>query len=150
MGWMRYLRRKFWHAERDRELDAYLVQETEDNIARGMTPAEARAAAQRKLGNVTFIREEIYCMNTLGFVEAFWQDLGYGMRMLRQTPGLTAVALLSLSLGIGATTSIFSVVYGVLISPYPYARSGEIWAPGLQDAQNPKQGRGAYTIKEYL
>jgi len=149
MGWMRFFRRRFWHAERERELDAYLDQETEDNIARGMTPAEARAAAQRRLGNVTFIREEIYRMNTVGFLETLWQDLRYGLRMLRQTPGLTAVALLSLSLGIGATTSIFSVVYGVLISPYPYARSGEIWAPGLQDAQNPKQGRGGFTIQEY-
>src|SRR5262245_41523409 len=139
MGWLRYWRRRRWDGERARELDSYLDQETADNVARGMTPEAARAAAQRKLGNVTYIREEIYRMNTLGFFETLWQDLRYGARMLRQSPGLTAVALLSLGLGIGATTSIFSVVYGVLIDPYPYARPGEIWASGFRSAKNPKQ-----------
>ena len=150
MGWMRCWRRGFWHAERARELDAYLEQETSDNIARGMTPAEARTAAQRRLGNVTVIREEIYRMNTLGFFETFWQDVRYGLRTLRRAPGLTAVALLSLALGIGSTTAIFSVVYGVLISPYPYARPGEIWAPAFRSAKNPKQWGAAYRVSAYL
>src|SRR5438270_5607987 len=115
-----------------------------------MAPTQARAAAQRKLGNPTLLREEIYRMNTLGFFETLWQDLRYGLRVLRKSPGLTAVALLSLALGIGATTSIFSVVYGVLISPYPYSRPGEIWAPGIQNAKNPKQARRGSRIAEYL
>src|SRR5437764_7825168 len=115
-----------------------------------MPPEQARCAAQRKLGNPTVLREEIYRMNTLGFFETLWQDLRYGLRVLRKSPGLTAVALLSLALGIGATTSIFSVVYGVLISPYPYSRPGEIWAPGIQNAKNPNQGRGSNKITEYL
>ena len=96
-------------------------------------------AAQRRLGNVTVIREEIYRMNTLGFFETFWQDLRYGLRTLQRAPGLTAVALLSLALGIGSTTAIFSVVYGVLIAPYPYSRPGEIWAAAIRSAKNPKQ-----------
>src|SRR5690242_17522442 len=103
MRWLRYFRRRRWDEERARELDAYLDQETEDNIVRGMTAAHARAAAQRKLGNVAYIREEIYRMNTLGFFETLWQDVRYGIRMLRSTPGLSAIALLSLGLGIGAT-----------------------------------------------
>ena len=107
-------------------------------------------AAQRRLGNVTFIREEIYRMNTLGFFETFWQDLRYGLRTLRRAPGLTAVALLSLALGIGSTTAIFSVVYGVLISPYPYSRPGEIWAAAIRSAKNPKQWGAAYRVSAYL
>ena len=63
------------------------------------------------------------------FLESFGRDLRYGIRGLWTARGFTAVALLSLGLGIGATTAIFSVVYGVLIAPYPYARPGEIWAP---------------------
>src|SRR5512133_1258496 len=78
------------------------------------------------------------------------QDLRYGLRMFGKNPGLTAVSTLSPALGIGATTSIFSVVYGVLISPYPYARPGEIWAPSIRNARNPNQGRAAYKGGEVM
>ena len=150
MSWMRFLRRKWWDDERSREIDSYLELETTDNIARGMTPEEARQTACRKLGNSTVVREEIYRMNSLGFIETLWQDLRYGARVLRKSPVMTVVALLSLALGIGATTAIFSVVYGVLISPYPYARPYEIWAPEIRNARNPQQGRGRYHASEYL
>ena len=150
MSWKRFLRRRFWDEERARELDSYLEFEIADNLARGMPPEEARRAAQRKLGNAASVREEIYRMNTLGFIETFWQDVRFGSRVLWKSPGLTAVALLSLSLGIGATTAIFSVVYGVLISPYPYAKANQIWAPEIRNARNPKQSRGNYRIAEYL
>jgi putative ABC transport system permease protein len=150
MGWSRFFRRRSWDEERARELSAYLEQETADNLARGMTAADAQRAAQRRLGNTTYVREEIYRMNTLEFVESLWQDLRYGLRVLGRSPGLTAVALMSLALGIGSTTAIFSVVYGVLISPYPYGRPNEIWAPEIRNAKNPKQSRGNYRVNEYL
>src|SRR4051794_20038852 len=82
-------------------------------------------------------RRQNWRMTVTGWLSPLSQDLRYGLRVLRKSRGITAVAILSIALGIGAATSIFSVVYGVLISPYPYARSGEIWAPGLRNARNP-------------
>jgi hypothetical protein len=75
MGWRRFLRRAWWDDERTRELESYLDLETDDNIARGMSPDEARAAARRKLGNAGRIREEIYAMNTITLLEWLWQDV---------------------------------------------------------------------------
>ncbi len=86
----------------------------------------------------------------IAFLESLGRDLRYGIRGWWTSRGYTAVALLSLALGIGATTAIFSVVYGVLIAPYPYARPGEIWAPQIQNAKDPQQGRGSYHLSEYL
>ena len=150
MEWLRFVRRKSWDEERARELESYLDHEIADNLARGMTAPEARAAAQRKLGNETLIREEIYRMNSLGFIESIWKDVAYALRGLRKGPGFTVVALLSLALGIGATTAIFSVIYGVLISPYPYARPGQIWAPVILDPQNPGRPFSFHQIRDYL
>jgi putative ABC transport system permease protein len=84
------------------------------------------------------------------FLQSLGRDLRYAARGCWTARGFTAVALLSLALGIGATTAIFSVVYGVLIEPYPYARPGEIWAPQMEDAKDPQQGRGSYHLSEFL
>jgi len=99
--------------------------ETDENIARGMPPEEARHAACRKFGNVTLIREEIYRMNTIGFIETLWQDLRHALRSLRRTPGFSAAAIVTLALGIGANTIIFGVVDAVF-RPLPYRNPDQL------------------------
>jgi hypothetical protein len=75
MSWRRFFRRAHWDRERAEELKSYLDIETEENIGRGMSPAEARRAAHRKLGNTVRIREEIYRMNTIGVLDSLGRDL---------------------------------------------------------------------------
>ena len=119
MAWSRFFRRGRWDTERARELEAHLQIETDEHIARGMAPDEARWAAQRKLGNALRIREDIYDMNTLAVVDTVWQDLRYGENPLRRNPAFTAVALLSLMLGIGANTAIFQLLDAVRLRSLP-------------------------------
>jgi putative ABC transport system permease protein len=80
--------------------------------------------------------------------ETLTQDIGYALRSFRRSPAFTLVALLSLTLGIGATSAIFSVIYGILLNPYPYTRPGEIWAPQIR-ALDGRGGRGGYSVAEY-
>ncbi len=143
MGWMRYFRRARWDEEREREIQAYLEIETDENIARGMTPEEARYAARRKLGNPTLIREEIYRMNSLTFIESLWQDVRCGLRMLRKNAGFAMVAVLTLALGIGANTAIFSVIHAVLLSPLPYDHPDRIT---LVRESNPSKGFEQFSV----
>jgi putative ABC transport system permease protein len=126
MSWKKFFRRRRWDDERARELSAYLETETAENIARGMPPQDAAAAAHRKLGNAARVREEIYRMNTLGWLEAVWQDTRFAARMLRKNPGFTAIAVLTLTLGIGANTALFSVVDWLVLQQLPVKNPKEL------------------------
>ncbi len=120
MNWKRFFRRDFADAEQQQELELYLDLTAEEYIERGMEPSEARAAARKKLGNTTLIREEVYQMDTVTFVEDVVRDVRHSLRMIRTHPTFVLTVVLSLALGIGANTAIFSVVNGVLIQPLPY------------------------------
>jgi putative ABC transport system permease protein len=126
MSLRRFFRRGYWDAERARELDAHLAHQIDDNLARGMTPEQARAAAYRKFGNPTLIREEIYTMNSLGVLEALWQDLRYGGRILRRNPAFALVTIVSLGLGIGANAAIFQLLDAIEFRSLPVTAPQEI------------------------
>ena len=140
MGFTRLFRRRYWDEERARELNSYLEEEIADNLARGKSADEARRAAYRKLGNPTRIREEIYTMNSFGFLESLWQDLHYGARLLRRNPTFAVVAVLTLALGTGANTAIFQLVDAVRLRPLPVDRPEQLAEVRIVQAPNGRTG----------
>lgn len=114
------LRRSEMERELNEELRHHLEQQIEQNIRLGMSPEEARYAAHRTFGGVEQSKERSRDARGLRRLEELWQDAAFGARMLLKKPVFTLAVILTLALGIGANTAIFSVYHGIILKPLPY------------------------------
>jgi macrolide transport system ATP-binding/permease protein len=103
----------------DEELHFHLQLETAENVRKGMTPAEARTSALRRFGGVAQVKETYRETHGLPAIQVLWQDVRFGFRMMRRSPGLSLLVILCLTLGIGANAAVFSWIEGILLRPFP-------------------------------
>jgi predicted permease len=124
--WFRFFRRRQADAELLQEIDLYLDEEIAENMARGMSKDEARRQARIKLGNPQSVRESLWQQNTVRAVDDLWRDLKYAARTLVRAPGFAMTAILTLALGLGANTAVFSLMNALLLRPLPVPHAEEL------------------------
>ncbi|MBD0372907.1 MAG: ABC transporter permease [Pyrinomonadaceae bacterium] len=147
------MRLKLWSRQRreeelDEELRSHMEMAVRDRLERGETLEEAEAAVRREFGNLGLVKEVTREMWGWVWLEQLLQDIKYGMRSLRRAPGFTIVAVVTLALGIGANTAIFSVVNAVLLRPLPYAESDQLITP--MGEKNSSSARTVVSYPDYL
>ncbi len=133
----------------EEELRFHLAMRTQENIARGMSAAEAAVEAQRQFGNITLLKDEWRDVSGGGALEIFWRDLRFAARMLAKDRALTVIAIVALMLGIGANTALFTVMSSVLLRPLPYPRSNELMTIWSTDSRTP-ESRAKVSFPDFL
>jgi predicted permease len=141
MNWFKQLfSRRRRYNDLSEEIQQHLEEKIEELVATGMPRKEAAAAARREFGNVTLVEEDSRAIWRWPSIENILMDGRYGLRQLRRNPGFSAVAILTLALGIGANTALFSVVNSVLLNPLPYPHPGQLVAVYQRTPQFQKAG----------
>ena len=133
----------------DDEVQFHLEQQIAENIAAGMNREEGRYAAMRTFGNPTLTKEQARDTWGWSWLEEIAQDFRYGFRVLRQSPGFSVVAILSLALGIMAATAMYSVIYGVVLNPFPYRDVDRLMSVKVGSADS-SRFRFNYTVDQFL
>lgn len=139
-------RRKNAAARLNQEIQFHLQQQIAENVAAGMTAAAARSAALRLFGNPTLVREEAQRSWSWNWLGKSWRDLRYACRTLRRSPGFAVLAITVMALGIGATTSLFTIVRSVLLSPLPFAEPDKLVMVYEHFREAEEQGGSPYNM----
>ena len=147
---MAMLRRRSLDQDFDAEVEAHLEMLVEQNISRGLTPDEARRAALRGMGNVTRVKESQRESRGLPQIETLFADLKYGARTLRANPGFTLIAALTLTLGVGVVTTVFTAYNAIALKPLPVADPSQVVRLERWFANNRGDIQYEFSYPEYL